>query len=165
MTNNPVEDDLANLDLPELDPALRERLFAATRTQIRRRRQRRTGGQLAALVAAFTAGALLTSGRGTTHNPVDVATANSAEQAPEQAPSSVPLFADPEALAFAYDATDDAGKLRLLKEAGDYELNVNQDIRAALDYYRQWIRLADAATRKAYDETDTWLLASLKYTP
>jgi hypothetical protein len=75
------------------------------------------------------------------------------------------LFADPEALAFAYDATDDAGKLRLLKGAGDYELNVNQDVRAALDYYRQWIVLADATTRDQYDETDTWLLASLKHSP
>ena len=55
-----------------------------------------------------------------------------------------------------------AAKRAELKAAGDYELDVNGDVRAALDYYQQWIQLANESMRSEYDQSDTWLLASLK---
>lgn len=157
-----------------MDPALRARLLAATTAHIRRGRRKAQALRAAALLAAFAGGVALTLAM----RPAPVPQMNSSpalstvaandEPPVEPTPAIVDaaaLFSDPEALAFAYDRADDAGKLHLLKEAGDHELSVNQDIRAALDYYRQWIVLADAATRQTYDETDTWLLASLKHTP
>ena len=173
MTDTQPEDRLAHeADLPELDPGLHARLLTATTAHIRHRRHRARLVQAAAVVIAFASGIAATlalqdsPGQQLANESANTSSTSTPTTATQTAlDPETGLFDDPEALAFAYDAADDAERLRLLKEAGDHELNVNQDIRAALDYYRQWVVLADAATRQTYDETDTWLLASLKHTP
>lgn len=177
MTYEPPEERLAREpDLPGMSFKFRERLFEATADHLRRRRVRARIVRLSSLAGAFAAGMLVmfaatprvptpidpVSGFGTS----DGVTTAENSPAGTQSPASEDLvFDDPEALAFAFDAADHNGRMDLLKAAGDHELSVNSDIRAALDYYRQWIDLADTGARKNYDETDTWLLASLKHTP
>lgn len=162
-------------DLPGLDDHLHAALLASTTRVVRARRYRRATMQLAAVVLAFVSGmftmAQLPSSTKSTPSttsttPYREIAAPPVETAPAEivpaATPSTPLFADPEALAKAYDAASPAERLALLRGAGDYELNDRGDVRGALAYYEQWVRLADTDTRTQYDENDTWLLASLK---
>lgn len=161
-------------DLPGLDDALRAELLAATSRVVRARRYRRVALQCAAVALAFISG-MLTMAQWNPRNPTAPAVntpTTFTEATPESEPTennmvpaatpSTPLYADPEALAMAFDKADTQERLRLLRGAGDYELNDRGDVRNALAYYEQWVHLADQNTRTQYDENDTWLLASLK---
>jgi len=155
-------------DLPGLDDALRAELLAATSRVVRARRYRRVALQFAAVALAFISGMLTmaqwpSTSSSTSTSPTTMASEPAPNPGNEESPPAAPLFADPEALARAFDAASDEEKLRLLRGAGDYELNDRGDVRTALAYYDQWVRLADATARKQYDENDTWLLASLKH--
>lgn len=161
-------------DLPGLDDALRAELLEATSRVVRARRYRRVALQFAAVALAFISG-MLTMAQWNMSKPTTSTTtvpATFTEAQPEVEPAennmvpaatpSTPLYADPEALAMAFDKADAPERLRLLRSAGDYELNDRGDVRTALAYYEQWVHLADQNTRTQYDENDTWLLASLK---
>lgn len=158
-------------DLPPMDELFRAQLLDTTTRVVRARRHRRVALQIAAVALAFVSG-MLTMAQWRAPQP-ETGSANTAQTettpdpgTPEIIPAatpSTPLFADPEALARAYDAASDDERLRLLRGAGDYELNTRGDVRTALAYYEQWVRHADVETRTRYDESDTWLLASLKH--
>jgi hypothetical protein len=175
MHEHDLEERLADeASIPGLDAGLRARLLDATTAHIRGRRRRSQLARVAAVALAFASGMAVMAGLRNTPGPATTASSASDPPAVSQQAGGetehfdgfeVTLFDDPEALAFAYDAADAPGRLRLVKAAGDYELNVRGDVRAALDYYRQWVRIADETTRTKYDESDTWLLASLKHTP
>ena len=155
----------AAANLPVLDIVLRRDLLAATTRVIRVRKFQRIGLQAAAVVLVFVSGMLtMAQFRESTalpaqQNPV----ANANVSSIEPLPPSPPIYADPEALARAYDAASHEERLRLLKGAGDYELNTRSDVRSALTFYEQWVHLADEPTRTKFDDSDTWLLASLKH--
>lgn len=159
-------------NLPHMGDLLHARLLEATTRVIRARRRRRVAMQIAAVVLAFVSGMLTMAqlpSASTKSTPSTASTAPALEVAAdpvetETAPTepATPIYADPEALARAYDAASPEERLRLLRGAGDYELNDRGDVRSALAYYEQWVRLADDTARKQYNEEDTWLLASLK---
>lgn len=154
-------------DLPPLDPDARAAILSATTRHVRRRRYIRHMWQAAALIAAFISGAILMPRAATspTEPQQMAATENPIAPVLEPAPpeTTLPIYNDPEAFAMVYDNATPGERLDLLKAAGDYALNVESDIRTAIDYYKLWIDLADEAARTQYNRNDTWLLASLKH--
>lgn len=158
----------AAANLPAMDELRREALLEATSRLVRARRRWRVAAQLAAIVLAFVSGMVVMSQlRGpipTTPKPNTAATFTPAPK--ESSPLAVPdtdLFDDPEAFARAFDAASRDEQLAMLRAAGDYELKQHEDVRTALAYYDQWVKLADKSQRTDYDGNDTWLLASLKH--
>jgi hypothetical protein len=158
-------------DLPDMGDLVHTRLLETTTRVIRARRRRRVAMQLAAVILAFISGMLTMAqlpSPSTKSTPSTSSTTSTtiASEMPtdtiESDPPATQIYADPEALARAYDAAAPEERLRLLRGAGDYELNDRGDVRSALAYYEQWVRLADDTARKQYNEEDTWLLASLK---
>jgi len=159
----------AAANLPAFDAAKREELFAATTRVLRNRRSSRVVMQAAAIILAFVSGMVAMNqfrspSAPTTGKIPATAGITSAGGSPVKAAvDDSAILSDPEALARAYDAATPGERLSLLKRAGDYALNERGDLRDALDYYRQWLRLADPPTRSKFDGSDSWLLASLKH--
>lgn len=161
-------------DLPPMDGLLRARLLETTTRAVRARRHRRMALQAAAVALAFVSGMLTmaqwtsTKSASSTMSTASIpSTTTASESAPdpgnEESQPATPIYADPEALAMAFDKADTPERLRLLRGAGDYELNDRGDVRTALAYYEQWVRLADEPVRREFNESDSWLLASLKH--
>ena len=159
------------LSLPEAPDALRRRLLAQTSRMIRRRRWR---GRVAAVGLAAAAYAMGVATMAWVSNPtqspatavldrIEVAEIESvpveAEYSWEETPAA--LFLDAEAFTLRVAQAGQEERSRLLKEGGDYYLEVQGDVQSAMNCYRRLLDLAPEPREASRGQRTTWLLATL----
>jgi len=159
-------------DLPADVAALRARLLADT-TQIvlgksRRSRWKRIAGWGLAYAAGLaTAWFTLHNWRQPEQTPApQVAVIRPAPSPPERevnpAPPEPMRRVTPELLRYRVATAPRERQIQLLKQAGDLYLRERNDLRSAVECYRQVLELSDRPEQLAVLPEDTWLLAELK---
>lgn len=158
--------------LPDAPDALRQMLLAQTSRMIRRRRWR---GRVAAVGLAATAYAMGVATMAWVSNPdrrpatalvdrVEVAKIESVLVEPEYSWEETPaaLFLDPEAFTLRVAEAGQDERLQLLKEGGDFYLEVQGDVRVATVCYERLLDGLSEGESIGLRPSDTWLLRGLK---
>ena len=158
--------------LPEPPDALRHDLLVRTSRMIRRRRWRGRVAAVGVAAAAYAMGVATmawVSNFDRTPTPAlvdrtDVAETESVSVEPGNSWGETPaaLFLDPEAFTLRVAEAGQEERLRLLKEGGDFYLEVQGDVRAATVCYQKLLDGLREGTGIGLRPSDTWLLRGLK---
>lgn len=155
--------------LPAEVQALRERLLADT-TKIVLGRARRgrpwqvVGWGLAYAAGIATAWFTLAMWQADQAGAPRIAAARPAEATPVPPADPEPMAprVTPEMLRYRVATAPREQQIQLLKQAGDLYLRERNDLRSAVECYRQVLELSDRPEQLAVLPEDTWLLAELK---
>ncbi len=157
--------------LPDAPDALRSVLLAQTSRKIRRRRWRGRATGMGLVAAAYAMGVatmawLADPDLERTMPPVDRVHVAETESVPiepqyswEEAPAA--LFSDAEAFTLRVAQAGPEERMRLLKEGGDFYLEVRGDVKTAMNFYVRLLDLAPGPREASRGQRTTWLLATL----
>ena len=158
--------------LPDAPDELRQTLLAQTSRMVRRRRWRGRIMAVGVTAAAYAMGlATMAWGPNPDQSPatalvdrVHVAETESISVEPEYSWEETPatLFSDPEAFTLRVAGAGREERLRLLREGGDYYLEVQGDVRVATICYERLLDGLQEGGGIGLRPSDTWLLRGLK---
>lgn len=155
-------------DSPDMPPGVKDRVYASTLDAMRRRKTVKRVKAGAALGLTYAAGIatafLVLSGQTTPDDSGGIA-----QQQPEIVPATSPKPDEPatkldpaEKFALRLSSATDEEKPAILREAGDYYLNTEDDVAAAVNCYQRYLELLPRVQVAKYEPSDTWLLATLR---
>ena len=158
---------LRELDEEPSAVALEEQILARCQVPLRRRRNLRRVRGVGLGAILFLVGLLL-GRQGLPSPPVSDGNGGGAQaeapaepSAPRDAPPSTDL-SDPSQVEMLAEVSPEAASAEDLRRAGDQYLNERHDVSGAMRCYRKYLERLPEPERAAWEDGDTWLLASLR---